>query len=540
MLTILEFTAPILDYARLAPFLIIIGAACVGVLVEAFVARSWRHEVQVGLAIIATLAALVTLIAQWGQTGYGLADGVATAGLTGQVGSVLIDGPTQLLWLLLVGFGLLSLLLFSERAAYGGQTAFTSAAASIPGSRAESEATQAGLQHSEVFPLALFSLSGMLLFVASNDLLVLFVALEILSLPLYVLTALARHRRLGSQEAALKYFLLGVAASAIFLFGSALLFAYAGSFDFAAIAVAYGTHSGESDSLFVAGLGLTGVGLLFKLGAVPFHMWAPDVYQGAPTPVTSFMSVCTKIAAAGGLLRLFYVAFGAARWTWQPVVVGVAIITMVVGAVVGIVQTDIKRLLAYSSIAHAGFVLVGIAGAVTLQTGLTQGQLGSFGAVATYLVAYGLATTAAFGAITLVQAQGREATTLAAWAGLGRRHPWLGTVMVVSLLSLAGIPLTAGFIGKFAVFSAAWRGGYWWLALIAVLASLIAFYVYVRVLVVLFGREPDPVIEVKRPGPATSAVLALATLGTIAFGLFPGPLTDLIAQAADFLTTAWS
>ncbi|MDR0417272.1 MAG: NADH-quinone oxidoreductase subunit NuoN [Propionibacteriaceae bacterium] len=531
MLTILEFTAPTLDYARLAPFLIVIGAACLGVLAEAFVARSWRHEVQAGLAILAPLAAIVTLLAQWGAP-YGLADPA------GQAGSVLVDGPTQLLWLLLLGFGLAGLLLFAERAAYGGRSAFTAAAASIPGSRAEAEAVQGGMSHTEVFPLALFSLSGMMLFTAANDLLVLFVALEIMSLPLYVLAALARHRRLGSQEAALKYFLLGVAASAMLLFGVALLFAYAGSFDFGAVATAYGARTGQADSLFVAGLGLTGVGLLFKLGAAPFHMWAPDVYEGAPTPVTAFMSVGVKVAAVGALLRLFYVAFGAARWTWQPVLVGVAIATMAVGAVIGIVQSDIKRLLAYSSITHAGFVLVGVVGAVTLQTGLAYGQLGSVGAVVVYVVAYGLATMAAFGAVTLVQSQGREATSLASWSGLGRRYPWFGVVMAVALLSLAGIPPLAGFIGKLAVFQAAWQGGYWWLALVAVLIALAAAYVYIRVLVVLFSRDWDPAVEVKAPGPATVAVLTGGTVGSVLVGVWPGPLTDLIAQAADFIITA--
>ncbi|MDR1449094.1 MAG: NADH-quinone oxidoreductase subunit N, partial [Propionibacteriaceae bacterium] len=305
--------------------------------------------------------------------------------------------------------------------------------------------------------------------------------------------------------------------------------------DFAAIATAYGSRSGQADSLFIAGLGLTAVGLLFKLGAVPFHMWAPDVYQGSPTPVTAFMSVGVKTAAVGALLRVFFVAFGAARWTWQPVFAGVAIATMALGAVVGIVQSDVKRLLAYSSIAHAGFLLVGAAGALTLQTGLAAGQLGSTGSAVVYLVAYGLATTAAFAAVTLVQSQGREASSLDAWAGLGRRRPWFGCVMAVSLLSLAGIPLTAGFVGKFAVFQAAWRGGYWWLALVAVLLSLVAVYVYVRVLVVLFSREADPAVDVRLPGPATAAVLTFTTLGTVIFGVLPGPLTDLAARAADFV-----
>ncbi|MDR1807975.1 MAG: NADH-quinone oxidoreductase subunit NuoN [Propionibacteriaceae bacterium] len=541
MLTLLEFSAPTIDYAALAPFLIVIGAACVGVLVEAFVPKAWRHEVQTGLAVLALLGAIVTVVLQWGSADYGLIDP------TGSSGSLLVDGPTQVFWLILLGFGLLGVLLFAERAAYGGATAFTSAAASIPGSRAEAEAAAARMEHAEVFPLALFSLSGMLLFVAGNDLLVLFVALEILSLPLYVLSALARHRRLGSQEAALKYFLLGAAASGIFLFGVALLFFYAGSFDLGVIATAYATETG-ADSLVLAGLGLMAVGLLFKVGAVPFHNWAPDVYQGAPTPVAGFMAVCTKVAAVAALLRVFYVALGGALWTWRPLFVVVAIVTMVLGAVVGIVQTDVKRLIAYSSIAHAGFVLVGVAGAfVILETSADVATgamsvapgvgLGSVAAVAVYLIAYGFATLGVFACVTLVQSQGREATDLASWSGLGRRHPWFGATLIVTLLSLAGIPLTAGFVGKFAVFAAAWRGGLWWLVLVAILASVVAVYIYFRVIVVLFFRDPEPgsTVELRIPGPATVVVLVLSVVGTLFIGLYPAPLTDALAKATTFL-----
>ncbi|MDR1266564.1 MAG: NADH-quinone oxidoreductase subunit NuoN [Propionibacteriaceae bacterium] len=535
----LEFTAPAIDYARLAPFIIVLGAACLGVLVEAFVERTWRHEVQTGLSVIALLGAVVAVIAQWDS--YGLADSVAGsgAGLIGfDFGSVMIDGPTQIAWLTLLGFTLLSLLLFAERSVHGGHSAFTSAAAAIPGSRSEAEATSAQLEHAEVFPLALFSLAGMMLLTAGQDLLVMFVALEILSLPLYVLAALARHRRLGSQEAALKYFLLGAAASGMFLFGAALLFAYSGSFDLAGLALAQTAGVG-SDWLLIAGLALVAAGLLFKIGAVPFHQWAPDVYQGAPTPVTGFMSVATKVAAVFALLRLFYVGLGPSWWTWRPVFVVAAIATMALGAVVGIVQSDVKRLLAYSSITHAGFILVGVAGAFTAVSlaadGTISHALGSVASITTYLVAYGCATLGCFACVTLVQSQGREATDLAAWSGLGRSKPWFGAVMLISLLSLAGIPLTAGFVGKLTVFVAAWRGGLWWLVLVAIVLSVVAVYVYFRLVAVLFFQPPRPGVEVKTPGPATVVVLALSVLGTLAFGLVPGPLTKLLASVGAFL-----
>ncbi|MDR1386279.1 MAG: NADH-quinone oxidoreductase subunit NuoN [Propionibacteriaceae bacterium] len=531
VLPLLEFTPPTIDYVRLLPFLIVMAAACLGVLVEAFVRRAWRHEVQVGLALVALVCALAVIVTGWGSDALGLADPIGPDQL---VGSVMVDGPTQVFWLMLVLFALLSVCLMAERRVYAGRNAFAPMAAAIPGSRAEAEADQAGLEHAEVFPLTLFSLSGMMLFVAADDLLLMFVGLEILSLPLYVLAALARHRRLVSQEAALKYFLLGAAASAIFLFGAALLFAYAGSFDFDLIALRY-DHGAAADRLLWAGLGLILVGLLFKISAVPFHSWAPDTYQGAPTPVTAFMAVCTKIAAVAALLRLLFVALGAARWTWQPIIAGLAVLTMLVGPLLGAVQHNVKRLLAYSSVAHAGFLLTGLAGALTLQSGLTEGQFGAVSAISFYLVAYGLATIACFAAVTLVQSGGREATELAAWSGLGRRHPWFGLVMLVSLLSLAGIPLTAGFVGKFAIFTTAWRGGYWWLALAGVLFSLVAAYVYVRLLVTLFFRPSDDQVELRLPGPATAVVLTLTVIGSLAFGLVPGPLADLLGQASVFL-----
>ncbi|MCL2735015.1 MAG: NADH-quinone oxidoreductase subunit NuoN [Propionibacteriaceae bacterium] len=529
-----SFTAPTLDYLLLVPFLIVLGVACLGVLVEAFVPRAPRFATQVALAVVGLAAAIGTTAWLWVDGKSGLIDPFSSTIVSG---TVLVDPPVLAMWAILFGFGLISVIGFAERRLHSGATAFTPMAAAIPGSTAESGAREAGLVHSEVFPLALFSLAGMALLVSANDLLVLFVGLEILSLPLYVMSGLARHRRLVSQEAALKYFLLGAAASAIFLFGVAFLFGFAGSFSYDRVASAV-TFTAGSDPLLLAGLGLVGVGMLFKIGAVPFHSWVPDVYQGAPTPVTSFMSVCTKIAAVGGLLRLFYVALGGMRWTWQPLLAGVAILTIVVGAIIAINQADVKRILAYSSIAHAGFILVPVVGAVTVGNMLVDGQAGSVASILFYLVAYGFATIGAFTVVTLVRSQGHEVTDLSAWAGVGRRHPVIGFAMLVFLLSLAGIPLTGGFVGKFAAFAAAWRGGYWWLALVAIAGSLIAVYIYIRVIQVMFFRAPESdsaEVDVALPGGATWIVLALCFVGTLGLGLAPGPVLDLLQSAAAFV-----
>jgi len=535
MMIALDFTVPSLDYLLLAPILIVLGAACVGILVEAFVPRGARFAAQVALSVLALGAATGVLVWRWadkGDASRGLADPWAGSWVTG---TVMVDGVSQAMWAILFGFGLVSVVLFAERRVHVGATAFTPSAAAIPGSQAEREADDAGLVHSEVFPLALFSLGGMALLVSANDLLMLFIALEVLSLPLYVMAGLARHRRLVSQEAALKYFLLGAAASAILLFGVGLLFGYSGSFSYDQLAHAVTFVNGQ-EGLLLAGLGLVVVGLLFKIGAVPFHSWVPDVYQGSPTPVTAFMSVCTKIAAVGGLLRVLYVGLGGLKWTWQPVVASVAILSIVIGSVIAINQSDIKRVLAYSAISHAGFVLVPVAGAFTLTLADPAVQSGSVASIMFYLVAYGFAGIGAFAVVSLVRDQGREVTSLEAWAGIGRSNPLIGIIMLIFLLSMAGIPLTGGFIGKLAAFTAAWRGGYWWLVLVAVAGAVIAVFIYIRVIQVMFFRTPadSPHAEIVMPGMATWIVLIVCLLGTLGLGLVPGPLLDLLQSAGAF------
>jgi NADH-quinone oxidoreductase subunit N len=317
----------------------------------------------------------------------------AGRGFVGAEGSIVVDGPAVYLWGLVLIFALAGVALFSERRLEAGVPAFAGQAAAMPGSEGEREASTAGLAHSEVYPLVLFAVGGMMLFPASGDLLTMFVALEVLSLPLYLLCGLARRRRLLSQEAALKYFLLGAFSSGFFLYGVALVYGYAGSMDLGAIHDSVLAGSGNR-VLLLLGIAMLSVGMLFKVGAVPFQAWTPDVYQGAPTAVTAFMSAATKIAAFGALLRLYYVAFGANRWDWQPMLWVVAILTMLLGAVLACVQSDVKRMLAYSAIAHTGFLLTGVLG-VRAATDLTNDQVTSLQAVLFYLTTYGFATAKA-------------------------------------------------------------------------------------------------------------------------------------------------
>jgi NADH-quinone oxidoreductase subunit N len=523
---IMEITPPRLEYGLLLPFGLIFVGACAGVLIEAFVPRASRHLAQLVVTFASIAGALIMTITNWS---------LRAGSTTTAVGSIALDGPTYFMWVLLLVFGAVSVLLFAERTVESGVSVFAPQAAAVPGTLSEREAVAAKVEQTEVYPLALFALSGMMLFPASNDLITMFVALEILSLPLYLMCGLARRRRLLSQEASLKYFLLGALSSAFFVYGAALLYGYAGSFDLAAIDVAVRT-SAQGPGLLLAGVGLIGIGLLFKFGAVPFHSWTPDVYAGAPTPVTGFMAACTKIAAIGALLRVFYVALGADRWDWQPLMAIIAVATMAVGSVLAITQTDVKRMLAYSSIAHAGFIMTAFVGAYQAASGAKAGSLTSISAIMFYLVAYGAATIGAFAFITVVRDPSGEATQLSSWVGLGRRSPLAACVFSLFMLSFAGIPLTSGFIGKWAVFAAAWSGGAHWLVVVAVVISVVAAYFYIRVIVLMFFSGPGQTApEVVRPGWATLLALGLGVLATVAFGIFPGPLLALVQHAGEML-----
>lgn len=526
------FTAPNVDWAQLSPVILVLGAAVIGVLVEAFVPSRWRRPVQLSLGVVALVSSTVATALLW--------HGVHTTGGTSIIGgSVLLDGPALVLQGVIAILALLALLVIADRTT-SGEDAFSPQAAGVPGSDYEELARRKGLAQTEVYPLVLFATGGMMIFPAAGDLLTMFVALEVLSLPLYLLTGLARRRRLLSQEASMKYFLLGAYASAFFLFGAALLYGFAGSVKLSDIAAAIPTVTGM-DPLLFAGVAMVLVGLLFKVGAVPFHSWTPDVYQGAPTPITGFMAACTKIAAFGAMLRVVYVVLPGLIWDLRPALWAVAILTMVVGTVIALVQTDVKRVLAYSSIAHAGFLLTGV---VSLDSRGISGVL-------FYLIAYGVATVGGFAVVTLVRERAAgtsddpgailgEATHVSQWAGLGRRHPWVAAAFSLFLLSFAGIPLTAGFIGKFAVFSAAVSGDAAPLAVVGVLVSAVSVFFYVRIIVLMyFTDESDAAASrstVVVMGRLTGVVVGVCAALTVLLGLFPSPVLDLVQQAAKFIS----
>jgi len=496
--------------------LILFGAACVGVLVEAFAARRSRFPVQFVLAFVALIAALVMVIRIWQSGRRALTADIALA----------IDGPTLFLQGTLVVLGLIALFLISDRTIDRGGPFVAQAAITVGGEADRRQTREAG--GTEVFPLVMFALGGMMLFVSANDLLTMFVALEVFSLPLYLLCALARRRRLVSQEAALKYFLLGAFASAFFIFGMALLYGFAGTVSLAGINTA-ALSATTSPLLLITGISMVSVALLFKIAAVPFHVWTPDVYQGAPTPITALMAGCTKVAAFGGLLRVLYVSFNRVQWDIEPIIGTVAIITMLVGAILAVTQTDIKRLLAYSSIANAGYLLVGAL--AFSRDGLSSSMF--------YLAAYGFTVIAAFGVITLVRDDDGEATHLSRWAGLGKRAPLVAGVFTFLLLAFAGIPLTSGFTSKFAVFQAAFGVGAPWqtaTVIAGVVTSMILAFPYLRVVVLMWLSEPGenmPTVAV--PGAFTSAALMVGVLATLLLGVVPTPILDLANEAAEFI-----
>jgi len=509
--------APSIEYSQLAPMLVVFGAAVVGVLVEAFVPRDLRRPFHLLVTFGALVAAFVwTCVIAASSTIF--AHG--SAGRSAAEGAVAVDRPTLFIQGTILVLAAVAVLLIADDS--NDVSSFAGQAAAVPGSTEEREGLLRGLVHTEIYPLTLFAVGGMLLFPAANDLLTMFVALEVLSLPLYLLCGLARRRRLLSHEAAMKYFLLGSFSSAFFLFGVAMLYGFSGSVSLATIASTVSSGTG-SDTLLYAGIALTGLGLLFKIGAVPFHAWKPDVYQGAPTPITALMASCTVVSAFGALLRVFYVAFGTLTWDWRPALWTVAILTMVIGAVIAITQTDVKRLLAYSSIAHAGFIL----------TAVISSSVDGLSSSLFYLSTYGLTTIGAFAVITLVRDKGGEADHLSRWAGLGKRSPVVAGIFALFLLSFAGIPLTSGFVGKFAVFQAAVGGGDLALVVVGVISSAIAAFFYARVIVLMFFSDPvpdGPVVAV--PSVFTGIAVGVGALSAVVLGVFPEPVLSLANHAA--------
>jgi NADH-quinone oxidoreductase subunit N len=375
----------------------------------------------------------------------------------------------------------------------------------------------------EYYALTLFGISGMMLMAAATDLLVIFLALEVLSLAVYVLTGIRRSSASGA-EAAFKYFLLGAFSSAFFLYGVAFAFAISGSTrldDLGSVLSAQGT--GEPSTMAVLAVALLVVGFAFKISAVPFHMWTPDAYEGAPTIVTAFMSTGVKAAAFAAFVRVFLAPLEPLKDQWIPVLAVIAAATMILGTVVGVAQSNIKRMLAYSSIAHAGYLLLGLI--ATTNTGKA--------AVLFYLLAYAVSNLGALGIVALLGTAQHPHDELRDFAGLWKSRPGLAGLMTIFLLSLGGFPPLAGFIGKWYIFAAAVERDHYWLAIIGVLTSVVSVFFYLRIVVMMYMTEGTDIPRPRIPLPA-AAGLALATAGVFYLGVLP---TRIIALALDSIST---
>jgi len=509
-----NFQAPEVHWLSLAPILLVLGGAVFGILVEAFAPAKARRPIVIALSVLATAGAAVILALRWAPV-------LASPASLGEY----IEAPLSVgAQSILVIIGFLAVLVMADRTSVG-DGAFAGQPSDRPESAAEELTERANYQRSEMFPLTLFSLGGMMIFPAADNFVTLFVALEVMSLPLYTMAATARYRRQLSYESALKYFVLGAFSSAFMLMGIAFLFGFGNTLQMSALGAAISAHT-NMDWMVLVGVFCVMVGLLFKVGAAPFHAWTPDVYTGAPTPVTGFMAAAVKIAAFAAMARFYQAVAAYLQWDFLYVFAAVAVLTIIVGTFAGLVQDDVKRMLAYSSIAHAGFILMGI---LAIQKGGT-------GHVLFYTLGYGLATVGAFGVVALVRGRDSEgnvlgeATSMRKWAGIGRTNPWIAGSMLVFLLSFAGIPLTGGFIGKFVIFSDAIKGGIGWLAVVGLVASAITAFYYFRLVRVMFFTEPGEDSVVVRSEGLSALAIVVCAVGTVALGVFPGPVLSLLEK----------
>ena len=470
------------DFDAVIPVLCVALAGLVVLLAEAFRQQNERMPLA-GLPIIGLVGAGIASVFLWDRNATSF--GVVTA-----------DNFALFVNLVLVAVGILTVV-------FAAQTL-------------ERDRLPAG----EFYALILFSIVGMMLMVQSSDLLLLFLALETMSIAVYVLTGIRRDQA-TSTEAAFKYFLLGAFASAFFLYGIAFMYGVAGSTSLDRIGSVIAAQSMSGNPMILLAVGLLLVGFGFKVAAVPFHMWSPDAYEGAPAIVTGFMSTGVKAAAVAAFARVFLSALEPMITEWAPVLWVIAAATMIVGTVLGVAQTSLKRMLAYSSIAHGGYLLVG----------LVAGNDVGKAAILYYLAAYALTNLGAFGVIALLGSRERANDDLRDYAGLWYSHPGLATLMMIFLLSLGGFPPTAGFIAKWYIFSAAVGAEYYGLAVIGVLSSVISVYFYLRIVVMMYMSERD---ARPLPAPVTAAALtglAVSVIGVLYLGIHPTYLIDL-AQAS--------
>jgi NADH-quinone oxidoreductase subunit N len=435
------------------------------------------------LGAIGLTGAIVASVLQWGQHGLGF-------------GVIVLDGYTVFFNVLLCGIGLLTIMLSSGTAA------------------------RDRLPAGEYYALMLFSIAGMMMMASTNDLLVVFVALEIMSLGVYVMTGIKRDSPAGA-EASFKYFVLGAFSSAFFLYGIAFAYAAAGSTKLDEIGVRVAGAALEPDVLVMLAMLLLAVGFAFKVSAVPFHMWTPDAYQGAPTLVTGFMSTGVKAAAFAAFVRVFLSALEPMRLEWIPILSLIAALTMILGTVVGVAQSSVKRMLAYSAIAHAGYLIVGIVAAST------AGKA----AILFYLAAYAVTNLGAFGVLAALATHDRPHDDVRDFAGMAREKPGLSALLTVFLLSLGGFPPTVGFIAKWVVFAAALEAGHVMLAVIGVLTSVISVFFYLRIVVQMYMAE-EAAPGARPPTPAIAmAGIVIALVLVFYWGILPGRLLSLAGES---------
>ncbi len=475
------------DLLTILPLMILVVWACVLLIVDLFVPkkRKWLTAMFTAFGFAITLGYTLSQLGLE-QLGFCYTETVTQA----RTCMVVLDGFSVFVNALLLFTGLLGVAL-----AYG-------------------YVKRMGIERGEYYTLMLFSVSGMMLMAQAADLIVVFLALEMLSLPLYVLSAFARPKA-DSEEAGLKYFLLGAFSSGFVLYGIALVYGATGSTALSAVVAA--ASAGASGTLLTVGAALILVGLGFKVAAVPFHMWTPDVYQGAPTAVTAFMAAGAKVAGFAALLRVFSTAFPVLSADLAPVLGTISALTMIVGNLIAVSQTDIKRLLAYSSIAHAGYILMAFVPYGNPEVAPVSIAAGLF-----YLVAYAVTNFGTWGVVIALEGAEGRGLAISDYAGLGKKYPALAATMTIFMLSLIGFPPTLGLVGKFYLFRAVISGGYVGLAIIGVLTSLISAYYYLRVVVTMYMAEGEPEIESEFWLSLTTAGTAVLTvvLSLVPSGLF--------------------
>jgi NADH-quinone oxidoreductase subunit N len=472
------------DILSILPLVFLVGWACLLLLVDLFIPKDHKGIT----ALLAAIGLIVSMALTLTQLG------LSTAAFNDMI---VVDGFSLFLNLIFLGSGLVGVALAFDYL------------------------KRMGLERGEYYVLLLFSITGMMLMGLAADLIVVFLALELLSIPLYVLAGFARPQ-VQSEEASLKYFLLGAFSAGFMVYGIALVFGATGATGLSEIVAAFSAATADV-ALASIGAALVMVGLGFKVAAVPFHMWTPDVYQGAPSAVTAFMSVGAKAAGFAALLRVFVLAFPAISMDLTPVLWALAALTMILGNVVAISQSNIKRLLAYSSIAHAGYILMAL---------VPYGQEGVAGdAVASalfYLMAYAFTNFAAWAVVISLEKSEGRGLAISDYAGMGRKHPALAAVMAVAMLSFTGVPPTLGFLGKFYLFRTVLEGGFVWLAIIGVLTSLISAYYYLRVVIVMYMQDGEPEVRHETWLYLTASVTAIAT---VVLSLFSAPLFNWASQA---------